>query len=778
MIITRNWLNEFINIENITTDEICVALNSIGLEVDSTSKVSIPDGVKIGYIKECEKHPDADKLNICQVDLGESQVQIVCGAKNVAAGQTVAVATVGAVLGDDFKIKKAKLRGVDSHGMICGSSEIGMPTTNDGIIELDDSLGELTLGKDLNTLDSLNDEIIEIELTANRGDCLSINGVARDLSAYFNLKLKSLDINITYTNTTIGQLLNVTSSRHLHTNLNISAADFTNFKLPALIALRTAFVSAYNNNQVLCAMAYATHCFGVLYEATSHKLEKDDYGLCKLDIKEDENGFESLYSKEKISTLGITTNNVVLDKQSDNIQKVVLASFYIDPDFLAQKVYDTKIKTSDVYYRSSRGSESDINKGTEYLHTILSKCGVLIHKSSKHFITEKQDDILTLHVKKMNAIIGQNIEIKRIIQILESLRFKIKVSQDEVLSLTIPQFRHDIKNIADVTEEIIRIIGIDNIQAKPLEFKEINTINETSHNIIKKNRLRVQAISNGFYESISYVFASKEKLNKYGFETVVNKKDITNPITKELNTFRTTILLNLIEAASNNYKHGYNSVSLFEIGTIFNKNTDESKAITFIHSGYKEIESITNNGKPTMMNLFEFASSLSNIIGNFELEPMEKISNDFIHPYQNANIIVDGRTIGFISKLHPSVASDYNINDTFIAEINFDLIKTDLIQATNISKYQSSKRDLSIIAPKDLEYRQIKKYINALNIHEIKQYNLIDIYTDDKLGDNESLTIKFVLQSDDKTMEEDEINSIMDKILIQLKDKLNIGLRD
>jgi len=756
MIITRNWLNEFIDIKDISTNDICSALNSVGLEVDSVEKIEIPNGVKIGFVEACEKHPDADKLNICQVNLGESQVQIVCGAKNVAAGQTVAVATVGTVLGDDFKIKKAKLRGVDSHGMICSSSEIGLPSTNDGILELDNSIGELVLGQDLNTLELLNDEVIELELTANRGDCLSIHGVARDLSAYFNIRIKSFKAKINFSKTTIGQILNVTSDSHLKANVTVSAADFTNFKLPVLYSLRTAIVSCYNKNEILTATAYATHSCGVLYDATSHKLDKDDYDLCKLIIKEDENGFESFYGKEKISTIGISTNDIIVEKDSDNIRKIILSSSYIDPDYISQKVYDTKIKTEDIYYRSSRGSESNIDEGSEYLHTILSNSGVLIHKSSKHFITEKNPEILTIQVKKINAIIGQEIEIQRIIQILESLRFKIKVAQDKVLSLTIPQFRHDIKNIADVTEEIVRIIGIDNIKAKPLEIKEMNSINSTSKSLVKKNKIRLKAISNSFYESISYVFSSKEKLKKYGFETVSEKLDITNPITKELDTFRTTLLLNLIEATANNYKHGYNSVSLFENGVVFDKNRNESKKLAFVHSGFKESEAISNNGKPQIMDLFTFASNISNVIGDFELEPMNKITNDFIHPYQNANIIVNGVTIGFISKLHPSVASDYNIADTFISQIDFDLINDNLIQATDISKYQSSKRDLSVIAPKDLEYRLIKKEINALRINEIKQFNLVDIYSDEKLGNNESLTIKFVLQSQDKTMEEEE----------------------
>ena len=189
MIITRSWLEEFIDISKISTDEICKTLNAIGLEVDSVEKISIPSKVVVGKVIKKEKHPDADKLNICQVDIGSKVEQIVCGASNVDENQFVAVATVGAVLGDDFKIKAAKLRGVESNGMICSSTELGLPKLNDGIMVLDNSIGELVLGKELKDYPLINDDVIEIGLTPNRGDCLSILGVARELSAYYNIPL-------------------------------------------------------------------------------------------------------------------------------------------------------------------------------------------------------------------------------------------------------------------------------------------------------------------------------------------------------------------------------------------------------------------------------------------------------------------------------------------------------------------------------------------------------------------------------------------------------------
>lgn len=780
MIITRNWLNEFIDISKISTDEICIALNSIGLEVDSTEKIEIANGVKVGYVEACEKHPDADKLNVCQVNLGDEKVQIVCGAKNIAAGQTVAVATVGTTLSDDFKIKKAKLRGVESLGMICSSSEIGLPATNDGILVLDESIGELVLGTNLNTFKALDDEIIEIELTANRGDCLSIHGVARDLSAYFNIKMKNFIPKIDYTDITLGQILNISTEGEIDTRLALSSADFTQYKLPVLYSLRTAIASCYNsNNSALTIAAYATHSTGVLFDMIAHKLEKDDYSLCKLNVKKNNQGFDCLYSNEEITTLAINSNDVVLkENENSNIHKVLIVALYTDPIQLATKVFDTKIKTDEIYYRSSRGSEYDLDFGTEYFQSILSKCGVKIHKSTKHITPDKQATIINTPLHKIHSIIGQEIETTKIVQILESLGFKVKVSHNELLSITVPLFRHDIINIADITEEIVRIIGIDNIQSKPLVIAEDNRINATSNSLVKKNKIRQQAISNGFYEAISYVFTSKESLEKYNFPIVSSKKDITNPITKELNTFRTTLLVNMIDAVSNNYKYGYSKVALFENGVVFDKNRSESKKIAFVHSGFKEDEDVSNQAKPEAMDLFTFANNVSNVIGKFELEPMKSLDNTFIHPYQNGNIIQNGKTIGYISKLHPSVAKDFDIDDTFIAEIDFNAISDDLILASDISKYQASKRDLSIIAPKDLKYKQIKRYINTLNIKEIKQFNLIDIYSDQKLGDHESLTIQFVLQSDEKTMEEVEINSITDRVLAQLKDKLNIGLRE
>ncbi|AXH08725.1 phenylalanine--tRNA ligase subunit beta [Malaciobacter halophilus] len=773
MIVTRKWLEEFIDISKISTDDICKTLNSIGLEVDSLQKVRIASKVVVGKVLEKKKHPDADKLNICQVDIGEETVQIVCGAKNVAEGQYVPVATVGCKLSDDFKIKKAKLRGVESIGMICSSTELGLPKLNDGILELDNSIGKLQIGKELKEYPLINDDIIEIELTANRGDCLSINGVARELSAYYNINIIEKEKKIDNNDLGIGQFLEVECESAVNSSLLFKAIDFSDFKLPVLHKLRVGTIEKYQENDIKDAISYSTHSYGVVLNAYANEDTDKQNSLSVLHVKKDKDGFDNVFGKELLSTVGVEHKN---SDTNDDI--FIVEASYINPEKLAKKVFETKRKTGDIYYRTSRGSEPNIKQGIDCFTTFVSKHGAKIYNGSEAFVEDIERKYLDINIDKINSIIGQDIPKAEIENILNALGFEVKEGLNNVFSIQIPLHRHDIKNIADVTEEIVRIVGIDNIQAKPLAIEEVNRFNQTSANLIKRNKIRRKAIENGFYETLTYLFSNKQNLQKYGFAVVKDELDILNPIVNELNTLRTTILLNLVEACSNNFKQNVKSASFYEIGKVIDENRQESYKISFIHSGAKEQESFTNAGKPENIDFFEFAKRVLNSIGKFDLEPMQKITNSFIHPYQNANVIIDGQEVGFICKLHPSIAQEYDLPDTFIAEIDFDKIKDELVKVHATSKFQVSRKDLSIIAPKDMPYAKIKKVINSIEDKNIKQFNLIDIYSDEKLENNESLTIRFVLQNDEKTLEEDDITSTMNTILEKLNQELNIGLRD
>ena len=215
MIVTRSWLNEWIDLDGISTDDLCKTFNSIGLEVDSLVSYDVPKKIVFGKVIECEKHPDADKLNVCKVDIGTSIRQIVCGASNVRIGLDVVVATIGATMPGGLVIKPVKLRGIESEGMICSATEIGLPDFQDGILEIDSSIGKYALGQEVSTNEIFSDDIIEIELTANRGDCLSIRGVARDLSAAYDRELKDHKINETDNKKGIGRLLSLSHEKDL-----------------------------------------------------------------------------------------------------------------------------------------------------------------------------------------------------------------------------------------------------------------------------------------------------------------------------------------------------------------------------------------------------------------------------------------------------------------------------------------------------------------------------------------------------------------------------------
>src|SRR5574344_414091 len=470
MIITRRWLEEFINISNISTDEICKTLNSIGLEVDSVEKKSIASKVVVAKVLSKEKHPDADKLNVCQVDLGDEVTQIVCGASNVEAGQTVAVATIGAILGNDFKIKAAKLRGVESNGMICSSTELGLPKLND--------------------YPSLNDDIIEIGLTPNRGDCLSILGVARELAAFYDLPLIELDKNINSHELSIGQIFEINSS-NIDTFLAYKAIDFSGFKLDLITNLRVALIGKFKeNHNIKNSLIYTTHCVGVILNAYPREDFVLKNELSVLDLRKNEKGFDCSYSSTNC------LSQICVDQKdfSENSNDFLLEASYINPEIISKRVFDAKIKTGDIFYKASRGSNPDLSYGVNYFSSFASKMGATIYSGAKEFLEDIEKITLSISVKNINSMIGHDIEKIEIERILTSLEFEIKESVDDILLIKVTHYRHDIKNIADIAEEVIRMVGIDNIISKPLAIDEVNRVNKTSLDLQKKNKLRYKAI--------------------------------------------------------------------------------------------------------------------------------------------------------------------------------------------------------------------------------------------------------------------------------------------
>ncbi len=776
MIITKSWLNEWIDIEAKSGDELCKTFNAIGLEVDRHEVYSVPAKIVIGHIVSCEKHPEADKLNICQVDIGTAVRQIVCGASNVRAGIYVAVATIGAQMPGGLKIKPVELRGVESVGMICSSTELGLPAVEEGIMILDESIGELKLGDALCDNPYFNDELIELELTANRGDCLSVNGVARDLSAAYDIELKEREKPLVEEKQVgIGRILQLVHPKKTDISLMYKAVKQNQFTLPLLLRLRMAMLEEECRSAIDALLFYATYSSGVILRAYSYSAFPTLQEKAQITIDEDENGYAITKGIEKASTVGIIQYDSSRVTPEDEI--VIIEASYIQPDTISRKMAEQKIENGPLFYRTSRGSEPNLEFGLEYCQELFNTFAKTeVFGGSLELTSKYEEIVLHMNIEDINNIIGMDVEKTHVTQVLKNLGFSMLKSQAGQIVLGVPQFRHDISHDQDIVEEIVRLIGIDNIPSKAYSFTEKFHDNDASEFFAKRKYYRQKAASCGFFETVHFVFNERAKLKSLGFALVDEDLDLINPIAGTLDTLRSTLCVGLVEAASLNAKAGRKQVKLFEVGSVFDSKRNESINMGFVYSGQESLESINNHGKPETIGFERFVQNISNVIGDFELRTVS-LDHALAHPYQSAEIVVDEKTVGTLFKLHPSISNEYDLENTYLCELRFDELKYSLDTFSSYSKFQASYRDLSVVIPKSLRYAQLRDVIVNAQSAEIIRFYPVDTYESEELGDNMSLTLRFMLQSEHKTLEEEDITSSMDNILNALNEKLGIALR-
>jgi len=777
MIVTKSWLNEWINLDGISTDDLVKTFNSIGLEVDRLQSYEVPKKIVFGKVLECEKHPDADKLNVCQVDIGTSIRQIVCGASNVRAGLDVVVATIGAVMPNGMAIKPVKLRGVESEGMICSDEEIGLPKVQSGILELDSSIGKFTLGNEISENAIFSDDLIELELTANRGDCLSIRGVARDLSAAYDRPIKHSYLNDNEDKRIgIGRVLSLSYENNLDVNLRYRAIDLQNLNLPMVLKLRLAQIEEERKTDIESLMLYSTHSTGVILRAYNYNFFcNEEDSMAKIELIQDENGYACVSSKEKASIVGIVQN----DDSKVNYKEgtALIEASYIPPDIISKKMSVSKIESGPMYYKTSRGSEPELNQGLDFCLDMLGQnSDSSIYGGSIELGELHKDKIVTVTKQEIDNIIGANIDRIKITKILNNLGFNTSKSSTDNFVILVPTFRHDIVNKQDIIEEIVRMVGIDNIPSKAFVFTEKNKLEDDYFEYKKKSIFRHKAAQSGFYESIHFVFDEKKILKKYGFETIEEDLEILNPIVNTLDTLRPTMLTGLLKAASQNIKNGYSSIKLFEIGSIFSSKREESTKMAMLFCGDKEKENVSNAGKPAKIDFSFFTQKIADVIGEFELKAYTT-KHSLSHIYQSAEVFIADKRVGELFRVHPNVEKEYDLDTTFVCEIDFSKIPYALKTAKKSSKYQASFRDLSIIMPKDMNFSTVKEVIQNNATSELISFYPVDRYSDETLGENMSLSIRFMLQSDEKTLEEEDISLSMDTILKALNDNLGIGLR-
>ena len=787
MIFTRSILSHILPLENITSAMMYSTLNKIGLEVESFCAMVAPKRVVVGKILECQKHKDATKLNVAQVAISGTEGnyetrQIVCGAANAREGIYVAVALEGAEL-PNLTIKKAALRGVESCGMLCSTTELGFPKINDGIVELDSSIGELIIGKELSEYPLFNDEVYEISITPNRGDCMSLLGIARDLSVAFELELKPLNPPKVSENAPgIGRVLQIVSNDKHDSSLLFQAMETKPSALPLCVNLFLGHNGILENSWLKDALNFSTLFSGVILNAYPQSFCQIDGQKVVLTLKKDKCGLESVYNeKEKLSTIGVELRTAGEFCAKEGALKerefIVLEASYIAPEIIAQKVMDTKAKVDPkVFQRSSRGSCPDLKTGLCVLSNLLLGEDGVLYTDTQGFIEVPPKDPITIDLELMGRIIGVRLEKLKVVNILKGLGFNVEMTSDENFIIAKqPFFRHDIAGLQDIAEEIIRFYGIDNVPSIPLSFVQNDQSDDALREYYFRRKIAQKAIGVGFDEVVHFVFEDREKLQNYGFEVLDETLDLLNPITQDLNTLRSTLLLGLLRALQRNCNNGFNAVSLFEIGTVYNKKREQGTNLAFIQSGLL-CEERYPNAKGLKGSFFGFCDRIACVIGEFSLEPLESKIKLF-HSGQCAKVIQKGKEIGVIATLHPQVAKEFGVDETYLCTLDLELLGEEIPQVQMYSKFQKTQRDLSVVLDKTIPYFKVRACIEKLKVSDIVGFYPLDIYEDSTLKDKISLTLRFTLQSDVKTLEEKDINTALEVVLEELKAVFGVELR-
>jgi len=806
MKISYNWLKQFIKIDW-KSDETAALLTDLGLEVEIVEKYQSVkgglEGIVVGHVLTCMPHPDADRLKVTTVDLGDGiPVQIVCGASNVDAGQKVPVATIGTILndkeGNTFTIKKGKIRGQESHGMICAEDELGLGESHEGIMVLDNSIPAGTLASTVFKIE--NDEVFEIGLTPNRADAMSHFGTARDLRAgliqkgthvelitpsvsNFRVDKRTLKIDVDvkdthlaprYCGVTISGLSVKESPDWLKNRLKAiginpknNIVDVTNYVLHDLGQPLHAFDAAKINGKVIVKTLPAGTKFTTLDEV-ERTLHEEDLMIC------DEKGPMCIAGVFGGLKSGVT----------DTTTSIFLESAYFNPVSIRKSAKRHQLNT-DASFRFERGIDPSI---TEYA---LKRAALLIQEVAGGEITSDIVDIypkkfegfsVFLNFKNAARIIGQELPKDTIKQILASLEIKVNSVSDAGLGLTIPAYRVDVQREIDVIEEILRVYGYNNIVfSKKLNASVSNSPRNEDYKV--QNVVATQLNSQGFNEMManSLTTASYVQLS----EMLKEEYNVTmlNPLSSDLATMRQSLLFSGLEAISYNINRKNSDLKLFEFGKSYHKflsGYEEIKHLTLFQTGNRNQENWTNSQKSSDFFLFKgYVESIFSRLGISNPKSVAVASDVFSEGIafgQGSDALVE---FGVVKK---SILKHFGIKqEVFYADFNWaNVLKamSSKIKYTEIPKYPEVRRDLSLLLDESVTFDSIYNLAKQTEKSLLKNVNLFDVYQGSNLPEGKkSYAVSFIIQDNAKTLTDVQIDKIMEKLQKNLETVLGASLR-
>ena len=793
---TYKWLLQFLETD-LSPSDVAIELTKLGLEVESiTDRSNDLSGFKVALIEEATQHPNADKLRVCKVFDGKDVIQVVCGAPNARAGIKVVLAPVGTIIPNgNFAIKASEIRGEKSNGMLCSTDELLVKGdfNPDGIIELEN---DAEPGSAILKYIGADDVTFEVSVTPNRGDWLGVYGIARDLAAKKLGKLKNLEFEEyktfgvptvkTSVETQYCKFLSITEIKNIQ---NIKSPKWLqNLLLNIDIEPKTAVVDITNYFSISFARPLHAYDRDKIKNDLTIKEIKNDSKLLALNGKEYiiEKGESVISSGENIVCLGgiIGSENSKCDESTKNI---ILESASFDKVLLSKAARKHNI-ISDSRSRFERGIDDSQTEFFNKMATslILSICAgeaSEIERSGSIIAQKREMEYRTDILKNR---IGLDLPENQQDYILESLGFEI-ISKDSLTKnykLKIPSWRHDIGCSEVIAEEIARITGFENIENSKVphgtDFARIIT-NEQK----RADFLRRKAASLGFHEVVTYSFMNDNVAAN--FDEIIDDLKLVNPITSDFNYMRQTIIPNLIEAASKNFKRSASEISIFEIGPVF-KGTmpeDEKQILAGIRAGLSEEKSHLNNQR--LVDFYDVKSDVENLLEECGIDPsklqIDRNAPKYYHPGRSASFKLGKTIIAYVGEIHPRIKEIFDIKNNICG---FEIFLSDLPQARSkfgrkskivLSQYQAVTRDFAFVIDSDQMVGNITKIISSVD-NLIRSVDIFDIYQGTNLGDGKkSVAIAVTIQSDERTLSESEINEISDKIIKQAREKFNAELR-
>ncbi|MDZ7715242.1 MAG: phenylalanine--tRNA ligase subunit beta [Balneolaceae bacterium] len=800
MKISYNWLKEFIDLE-LSPEEAAEKLTLIGLEVEETEEYgSLLEGVIVGEVLEVREHPNADRLRICMVNLGDEETQIICGADNVEAGQKVPVATVGTTLpftlddGNKLTIKKAKLRGEQSNGMICAEDELGLGTDHQGIMVLDE---DLEVSTPINEVFELyQDTVIDIAITPNRPDATCHLGVARDLAAALDLELKKpFKTDLVKTSSLEDIEIEIKNPEKCHRYVGMQVKDVTIGESPTWLRnkLKAVGVRPVNNvvdvtNYVMLEMGQPLHAFD-LNTIKGNKIIVQDFDkeieFETLDHVKRKCSAGTLFicdAEEPVAIAGVMGG--VDSEVSDNTTNILLESAYFDPTQTRKTAKEQTLQT-DASYRFERGIDPNLQRiAAHRAATLIAEItgGTLVEGCTDVHPTKTKPIELTLRKSYTNRLLGTDFSVSEIAQLLDGLELEETNRNKESITYNIPTFRPDLEREVDLIEEVGRLYDYNNIPApKHGKFTSPEKISAWEE---LKQKAKETAKGLGYREIYSNSLMPDKDAELLG-----NLDDMIhtlNPISTDMTTLRPSLLYGFLQSASYNFNRNIKSVRLFEMGNVFTKsdkgtyydNIKEETNLLMGISGLKTIEHWKTD--PEVYDIFDVKASLQNFLTQFVSDTDIKTS---VNDKEQLEYTIGGLNIGVLYSVDKNLLGNYDIDyPAFVAEISLSKLAeavSDISTVYNpVSKFPSFEFDFAVVVDSSTRAGDLMDQIKETAPDTLQNLNIFDVFEGESLGENKkSLAFRLSFIDKNKTLTIKEVEPIIEKILKVLNKRFSAKLR-